>query len=159
MKKLLFLLMFLTATQTISFAQLTTSSSFGVRYIVPTDVTADVYNNGLGVIGASNIKILPILDITIAGSWSTLKGKDLYTDTQGNIYSTKDISILGFTAGPVLRLGFLGVGVKGGYYFDDIHEWVLLPFAEVSLWKFSLGAEYKALDETKWFSAYLSYNL
>ena len=160
MKKLLFLLMLLTATQTISYAQLTQltiSSSFGASYIAPTGVTADAYDNGFGLIGTSNIEILPMLDITVVGSWSMLNGKDVYSDAQGNIHYTDDLSILGVTAGPVLKLGFLGVGVKGGYYFDDIHEWVLLPFAEVSLWKFSLGAEYKALDATKWFSAYLSY--
>jgi hypothetical protein len=158
MKKIIVTLTFLVITQTFSFAQLKTSSSFGFRYIMPTDATADAYDNGWGLTGTSNFDIIPILGITVVGSWSTLSGKDALVDDQGNIIYANDLSIIGFTAGPYIKLGFLDLGVKGGYYFDDIHEWVILPFAEIDFWKISIGGEYKATEDVKWFSAYLNYN-
>ena len=155
MKKLLMILLFLGFTQSNIFAQLETKSALGIRYAVPSGTTADLFEYGVGTTGTTNIQVIPLMEITIEGSWHMFKGKELIA---GNSLRADDLSILGFVAGPVLTLGIIDVGVKGGYFFDDIHEWVLFPFAQVDIFMFSLGAEYKAIGDTKWASAYLNLN-
>lgn len=158
MKKSIVLVVLLAAFATNSFAQLESSSSMGLRYVIPTGTTGDVYESGWGVVGTTNFKVIPLLSVAVTGSWTSLQAKELTADESGNITGLDDLSIIGFTAGPVLNLGFIDIGVKGGYYFDDIHEWVILPFAQVDIWLLSLGAEYKAFDQYKWYSAYLVFN-
>ncbi|MCF6269971.1 MAG: hypothetical protein L3J41_09680 [Melioribacteraceae bacterium] len=158
MKKLFTILLLFSLVQATTFAQFSTSSAFGVRYLVPSGTTSDIYDNGFGITGTSNFSVLPILDITFEGSWHTLKSKELSIDGSGNIIEDGDLSILGFVAGPVLTLGLVDVGIKGGYFFDDLHEWVLFPFAQVDIFMFSLGAEYKAVGGTKWAALYLNLN-
>ena len=155
MKKLLLALLFLGFAQSTIFAQLFESkSAFGVRYAVPSGTTADLFDYGIGTTGTVNIPVVPLLEITVEGSWHMLKGKELIAGNSD--LKADDLSILGFVAGPVLNLGIVDLGVKGGYFFDDIHEWVLFPFAQVDIFMFSLGAEYKALGDTKWASAYIN---
>ncbi len=158
MKKLFTILLFLGLAHGVTLAQFSTSSAFGVRYLIPTGTTADIYDKGFGITGTSNFSVLPILDITFEGSWHTLTKKEISIDESGNINVNKDLSILGFVAGPVLTLGFVDVGIKGGYFFDDIREWVVFPFAQIDIMMFSLGAEYKAVGDTKWAAAYLNFN-
>jgi hypothetical protein len=157
MKKLLFVfaLFFL---HTALFVQLTSSSAVGLRYAVPTGATADVWENGYGVTGTYNISIIPLLDITFEGSWHSFKGKEFTLDENGTLYGGEDISIFGFVAGPVLTLGMFDVGVKGGYFFNDIDEVAIFPFAQIDILMFSVGAEYKATGDANWFSVYANFN-
>ncbi len=155
MKKLLLVLLLLGFIQSNIFAQLSTSSAFGVRYVVPTGTTADVYDNGFGITGSANFSVIPILDIMIEGSWHVLKMKDLGVL---NDMLNENLSISGLVVGPVLTLGFVDVGIKGGYFFGDVSEWAVFPFAQIDVLMFSVGAEYKAVGNTKWAAAYLNFN-
>ncbi len=158
MKKLLVFILFMGLTQATTFAQWESSSSFGLRYVVPTGATADFYDSGYGVTGTSNFSVIPLMDIIFEGSWHQLNGKEITIDGLGNINTDNDMSIYGFVAGPVLTLGIADVGLKGGYFFGDVSEWVLFPFAQVDIFMFSLGAEYKAVGDTEWAAVYLNYN-
>ncbi len=157
MKKLLTILLFLGLAQATSFAQFSTSSAVGIRYVQPQGTTADFYDIGYGMTGTSNFSVLPILDITLEGSWHTLVGKE-FGEVDGYVVPSEDLSIMGIVAGPVVKLGLVDLGLKGGYFFDDIHEWVLFPFVQVDIFMLSLGVEYKAVGDTKWAAAYLNYN-
>ncbi len=137
MKKLLTILLFVGLIQSVSFAQLSTSSSFGARYVIPMGDISDFYDGGYGITGTTYFNVIPLVDVLVEGSWHSLMAKELTTDDV--LYGANDLSVLGFTAGARLNLlGLMGVGVKGGYFFDEIHEWAIQPFAEVSFLMLSL---------------------
>ncbi|GEM_PF-6357476 len=144
--------------QTSVFAQLSTSSSVGLSYIIPASNTGDHYDSGFGVIGTSNIQIIPLLGIAVTGSYNNLKSKEISIDGSGNVMDGEDMNIYGITAGPYVKLALFDIGVKGGYYFGDISEWAVLPFVQLILWKLTVGAEYKTTSDTKWYAIYLNYN-
>ena len=155
MKILFKILLFIAFLHSITFAQLKTSSSVGARYVVPMGTVSDFYDSGWGITGTSYFGVTPLLDIIVEGSWHTFVGKEL--TFEDNVLGTDDLSVLGFTAGARLNLlGMVGLGVKGGYFFDDIHEWAIQPFAEVSLLMFSLGAEYRKGEDVDWTAIYLN---
>jgi len=127
---------------------------------MPAGDIADSYDGGWGLTGTSYFNVVPLLvDVLIEGSWHTLTGKEFGT-IGDETFVPDNLSILGFTAGARLNLlGLLGVGVKGGYFFDDIHEWAIQPFAEVSFLMLSVGAEYRMGENVDWAAFYLNVNL
>ena len=159
MKKLFTVLFFVLFIQTISSAQLlSTSSSFGARYVMPVGDIADFYDGGWGLTGTGYFSVIPLVDILVEGSWHSLAAKELTTDDI--LYGPNDLSIMGFTAGArVNLLGLVGIGLKGGYFFDDIHEWAIQPFAEISFLMLSVGAEYRMGEDVDWAAFYLNVNL
>jgi len=113
----------------------------------------------VGVLREQVILIIPLVDILVEGSWHTLNGQEI-TTIEDEIFGPDDLSIIGFTAGArVNLLGLIGVGLKGGYFFDDIHEWAIQPFAEVSFLMLSVGAEYRMGEDVDWAAFYLNVNL
>ena len=156
MKKLLLIIAVSLFTQFTIFGQ---SPSVGVQYVVPTGTAADLFDSGYGVTGATNYSILPLLlDLKIEGSWRFLKGKEIFVDENLNVKNGEDFNIYGITVGPVLTLGILDAGVKAGYFFGDVSEWDVVPFAQVNFLMLSVGAEYKAIGDINWTAVYLNLN-
>jgi hypothetical protein len=133
-------------------------SGFGVRVPSPRGQTADRYGTGWGLIGSSLRTLSPRLRLLSEISWTKLPAKgDSITVGTGNDVQTiqiDDISALGLAIGPVLSLGTLEIGAKGGYFFGDLDEWAILPFAQLTISRFTLGAELKQAGEIEWWAGY-----
>jgi len=136
------------------YAQIIDSDSYiGLRVPVPTGNSADAFDPGWGIAGGSHAQISELFDVVIEGTWHTLMGKSL----EGASLKTRDISVLGFQVGGAVNLAIVDLGVKGGYYFNDVKEWDLTPFAHVEVWRLWLGAEYKALGDLNWGAVYANF--
>ena len=144
----------LVATQTAAQARRSTSNT-GLQMLLPAGDAGDVLDTGFGLTGASQYPIGPALDFIFEGAWYGFGGKN-YT-FEGTDLESDDLSVLAFTAGVLYDAGALEFGAKGGYFFSDLHEWDVMPFAQVSFGRFSLGGEYKALGGTNWGAAYVKF--
>jgi len=136
-------------------AQTSSSSWVGLRVVAPTGDTGDLADNGFGLTGTTQINLTPTAGLVFEGSWHQLRGK---TVTLGNNQGTDlgNVNIFALMAGGLVRLGKVEVGAKGGYFFDGIREWDIMPFAQVAFWRVSFGTEYKAFSATNWFSGYIN---
>ena len=75
-------------------------------------------------------------------------------------YQVEDLSVLGLAVGAGYNISFFQIGIKGGYFFDDLHEWDLVPYAQVNFWRLILGVDYKGLlgsENVQSLAIYLSY--
>ena len=91
----------------------------------------------------------------LEGAWYSFSGQEYHLD--GNEIESDDFSVLSFTAGVLFDVGALQFGARGGYFFADLHEWDIMPFAQVSFWRLAIGGEYKALGKTNWGAAYVKF--
>jgi len=153
-KILVVLMALLVATQAAAQERRSTSYT-GLQVLLPAGDAGDVLDTGFGLTGSSQYPIGPALDFVFEGAWYSFGGKD-YT-IEGTELESGDISVLAFTAGVLYDAGALEFGARGGYFFSDLHEWDVMPFAQVSFGRFSLGGEYKALGKTNWGAAYLKF--
>ena len=128
-------------------------SYLGLRVPVPTGDSADFFDTGWGIAGGSHAQVSKLFDVVFEGTWHTLTGKSV----EGAPLKTRDISVLGFQVGGSVNLAMFDLGVKGGYYFIDVSEWDLTPFAHVEVWRLWLGAEYKALGNVNWAAVYANF--
>lgn len=138
---LLILLIFLTMTST--YAQIyNTYTAF--KFVFPVGEASDYYQNGWGVSGTSNFTIIPKFDLLFEASWYNLSGKKIHIPDQGS-FQIENLSVLGLSLGAGYNLGICQVGIKGGYFFDDLHEWDLVPYAQVFFWRLAAGIDYKGM--------------
>ena len=118
------------------------------KIVTPSGDAGDAYKAGWGVSGTSNFKIIPKIDLLFEASWYNLSGKEIDIP-EGQAYRVEDLSVLGVMVGAGYNLGFFQLGAKGGYFFDDLHEWDLLPYAQISFWRLAVGIDYKGLLGSK----------
>ncbi len=131
------------------------TSYTGVNLLLPAGDAADFFDTGFGITGSSQFPLGPALDFVLEGAWYGLPGQQY--SLSGTDLESGDLSVLAFTIGALYDAGALEFGAKGGYFFDDLHEWDVMPFAQVSFGRFSIGGEYKALGSTNWGAAYAKF--
>ena len=139
----------------------TSQSGIGIRVAFPRGDASDLFNTGWGLTGSSLRKFSPRLGLLSELSWNSLPAKDgsITVDfgSGSEIIDVSDASSFAIVLGPLIDLGGLDIGAKGGYFFGDFGEWDLLPFAQIWISRLSLGAEYKALGDIKWLAGYASF--
>lgn len=132
------------------------TSYTGIQYISPTGDVSDLVNSGFGLTGNSRIPMGSKMNFIVEGAWYNLNKKDITIDESLNL-ETDDISVLAAQIGVLFDMGTVEFGAKGGYFFSDLHEWDVMPFAQVSMGRWSIGGEYKALGNTNWGSLYVNF--
>lgn len=94
---------------------------------------------------------LPLLDIT---------GGAGYTSLPSAKEGVEDASIWDVQAGAMVNLAVVGLGARAGYWFGDVSEFDVIPVAELRLWRFYAGVEYKGLlGDTSWTKTYVGLRL
>lgn len=132
------------------------TSYTGLQYLSPTGDVSDFYDAGFGLTGLSRIPMSSKMDFMFEGAWYTLSSKDITIGEEFTL-ETDDLSVLAAQVGVLFDMGTVEFGAKGGYFFGDLHEWDVMPFAQVSFGRWSLGGEYKALGTTNWASVYVNF--
>jgi hypothetical protein len=127
----------------------------GVQYISPKGDASGIFDPGWGLTGTTRKHLGSSMDFMIEGGWYKLKGKE--DSLPGNEYGSEDLSVLSALIGLVIKGGPLEFGAKGGYFFSDLHEWDVMPFAQLALGRFAIGYEYKLLGKMNWSAVYLNY--
>ena len=131
------------------------TSYSGFQVLFPTGDAADAYDTGWGITGSSRFSRSEKFDIVFEGAYYYLPGKNYIFN--GETIAQENMNGLSFLLGGLFDLGTLELGAKGGYYFLDLHEWDLVPMAQLSFGRFSIGGEYKALGTTNWGAAFLKF--
>lgn len=129
----------------------------GVQYLKPKGDASSSFDPGFGLTGTTRVPLVSSMDFMIEGGWYTLKGKDVILPESG--YEPDDLNVLSALIGLMVKGGPLEFGAKGGYFFRDLHEWDVLPFAQLALGRWSIGIDYKTLGKTNWSALYLNYRL
>jgi len=129
----------------------------GIQYVNPKSEAASSFDPGFGLTGTTRVPFGSSMDFMIEGGWYKLKGKDDIGPETG--YKPDDLSVLSALVGLAVKGGPLEFGAKGGYFFSDLHEWDVMPFAQVALGRWSIGGEYKVFGKTNWSTLYLNYRL
>jgi len=132
------------------------TSYTGFQYISPIGDVSDFFDAGFGLTGLSRIPMGSKMDFIFEGAWYNLNRKDITIDENLNL-ETGDLSVLAAQVGVLFDMGTVEFGAKGGYFFSDLHEWDVMPFAQVSFGRWSIGGEYKALGNTNWGSVYVNF--
>ncbi len=131
------------------------SSYTGIQVLLPDGDTGDLLDTGFGLTGSSQFPLSSAVDFVFEGAWYSFPGKgfsigETEIDTEG-------LDALSVQVGAVFFLDPLRLGVKGGYFFMDLHEWDAMPYAEVAVGRFSFGGEYKAFGKANWGAGYVKY--
>ena len=129
------------------------SSWIGLQYLFPAGDAGDFYDSGWAVTASSRKVMSPNFDFVLEGAWYNLLGSEFTVEGLDVKTTADDLSIGAMLAGGLFDFDGLQFGVKGGYFFYDIHEWDIMPMAQISFWRIALGAEYKWLGSTNWGSA------
>ena len=129
----------------------------GIQYLNPKSEAASSFDPGFGLTGTTRVPLGSSMDFMIEGAWYKLKGKDDISPESG--YEPDDLSVLSALMGLMLKGGPLEFGAKGGYFFSDLHEWDVMPFAQWALGRWSIGIEYKVIGKTNWSAVYFNYRL
>ena len=129
----------------------------GIQYINPKSEASSSFDPGFGLTGTTRVPLGSSMDFMIEGAWYKLKGKDDISPETG--YEPGDMSVLSGLVGLILKGGPLEFGAKGGYFFSDLHEWDVMPFAQIAFGRWSIGGEYKVYGKTNWSALYLNYRL
>jgi len=131
------------------------SSYTGLQVLLPDGDTADLFDTGFGLTGSSQFPLGSAIDFVFEGAWYNFPGKGF--SLAGSEFETEGFDALSALAGAVFYLEPFRLGVKGGYFFLDLHEWDAMPYAEVAIGRFSLGGEYKALGKANWGAGYVKF--
>lgn len=127
----------------------------GIAALFPTGDLADVYDVGFGLTGESRWVVSPRFDSLLEGAWYNYSSSDVTLD--GETLKFDSFNAYTFTVGGLYAFGRIKVGAKGGYFFGDLHEWDVIPTAELSFRRLAVGAEYKAAGSANWGSAFVKY--
>ncbi len=133
----------------------TNTSYTGVQILLPTGDAGDAYDTGWGITGSSRFVMGRTFDLIVEGGYYYLPGTD-YT-YEGETLEVENMDGLSFLVGGLFDLGAVELGAKGGYYFLDLHEWDLMPMAQVTFGRFSVGGEYKMLGSTNWGAGFVKF--
>ena len=137
-------------------AQERSSSSYtGLQVLIPDGDMANLFDTGFGLTGTSQFPLGSAVDFVFEGAWYSLPGKGF--SFEGSEFEAEDLDALAVLIGAVLYLDPFRLGVKGGYFFLDLHEWDAMPYAEVVIGRFSLGGEYKAFGNANWGAGYVKF--
>ncbi len=127
----------------------------GGQYITPKGDAAGIFDPGYGLTGTTRVPLASSLDFVIEGGWYKLKSRNDVPAETG--YEPGDLSVLSAMIGLILKGGPLEFGAKGGYFFSGLHEWDVVPFAQLALGRWAIGYEYKLLGKMNWSAVYLNY--
>lgn len=129
----------------------TNSSWLGVHGLGPVEEADDLYDRGFGITAASRWVRTVRFDWTLEAGYFHLPGQDR------DVGEIDDVNTITVLFGGLLDYGVFAMGVKGGYYFVNLHEWDAVPTAELAFRRVAVGAEYKAFGTTKWVSVFVRY--
>lgn len=131
------------------------SSYTGLQVLLPDGDTGDLLDTGFGLTGSSQFPLGSAVDFVFEGAWYSFPGKGF--SLGGSEFETEDLDALSALVGAVFYLEPLRLGAKGGYFFMDLHEWDVMPYAEVVVGRFSFGGEYKAFGKANWGAGYVKF--
>lgn len=115
----------------------------GASWAMPTSDFDDFYKSGFGLHALAKYPVTPLAAITGDVGWTTFGGE---------IAEIGDIDVWNFTAGGMVNLMAVGLGLEYGY-FSEIDEWGLVPTAGIGFSKLAVDLRYKATGDAKWFEA------
>jgi hypothetical protein len=139
-----FLLAILIVAQPAAAQSRQNSSWLGAQLLYPAEEAGDRYDDGFAITGSSRWVRTARFDWLLETGWFHLPGQDRPVD---DIESVDALAVL---FGGLLDYGVLQLGMKGGYYFLDLHEWDGVPTAQITFRRLAIGAEYKAFGTAKW---------
>lgn len=126
-------------------------SWLGVQWLSPVEEAADLYDDGFAITASSRWVRDQRFDWLVETGWFHLPGQDRPV---GEIDGVDAMTIL---FGGLVDYDRFQIGLKGGYYFINLHEWDGVPMAQFTFGRVAIGAEYKAFGTTKWGAGFVKY--
>jgi len=131
------------------------TSYTGLQVLLPDGDMGNLFDTGFGLTGTSQFPLGSAVDFVFEGAWYSFPGKGF--SLLGSEFKADDLDALSALLGAVFYLDPFRLGIKGGYFFLDLHEWDAMPYAEVVVGRFSLGGEYKAFGNANGGAGYVKF--
>ena len=123
-------------------------SGNSVSFGFPTGNMASTYNFGWGIYGNIDYNLVKFLALRFDLGYNSFSGPDI-TDPVTGLPDTPKMNVWEFTAGARLKVAFLYVEGRGGY-FTGVNSWGVVPAVGLRFGRIDIQGNYNIAGEDHW---------